>query len=158
MTAPVDLDAIDAIEALLVESAKDSPIPWRVGPRRSAHDRERRIYDAGDEPVADSYGDHDADAIVAIRNAAPTLLAELRALRAATRSAFVELARIGGYSTEGADLLLRAMAAKTAGEMGKQRSVFIERAIDNGFPEGKAARVFDVLAALDAALARKGGA
>ena len=50
---------------------------------------------------------------------------------------------IGGYSLGGADLLRRAMGKKDAGEMARQREVFMAGAAQRGFPKGKAGEIFD---------------
>ena len=50
---------------------------------------------------------------------------------------------IGGYSLGGADLLRRAMGKKDAGEMAKQREVFLSGAVERGFPKGRAGAIFD---------------
>ena len=53
---------------------------------------------------------------------------------------------IGGYSLGGADLLRRAMGKKDAGEMAKQRDVFLAGAAARGFPKAKAEEIFDQMA------------
>src|SRR5258708_7581460 len=50
---------------------------------------------------------------------------------------------IGGYSLGGADLLRRAMGKKDAGEMAKQREIFMAGAADRSFPKAKAGEIFD---------------
>ncbi len=50
---------------------------------------------------------------------------------------------IGGYSLGGADLLRRAMGKKDAGEMAKQREIFMAGAASRGFPKAKAGEIFD---------------
>jgi DNA polymerase-3 subunit alpha len=50
---------------------------------------------------------------------------------------------IGGYSLGGADLLRRAMGKKDAGEMAKQREIFMVGAASRGFPKAKAGEIFD---------------
>lgn len=89
---PADLDALE--RAL----ASATPGPWEATPTRHEHDghvltfsHEAAIHPPLGEsgPVAVVHqGEHDnAAAIVALRNAAPSLLAELRALRAAAAAA-----------------------------------------------------------------------
>ncbi len=53
---------------------------------------------------------------------------------------------IGGYSLGGADLLRRAMGKKDAGEMAKQRDIFMAGAASRNFPKGKAGEIFDQMA------------
>jgi DNA polymerase-3 subunit alpha len=53
---------------------------------------------------------------------------------------------IAGYSLAEADILRRAMGKKKADEMAKQRSTFIERAINNGFDKNKSGELFDLMA------------
>ena len=53
---------------------------------------------------------------------------------------------IGGYSLGDADLLRRAMGKKDAGEMAKQRDVFLAGAAARGFPKAKAEEIFDQMA------------
>jgi DNA polymerase-3 subunit alpha len=50
---------------------------------------------------------------------------------------------IGGYSLGGADLLRRAMGKKDAGEMAKQREIFMAGAAERSFPKAKAGEIFD---------------
>src|SRR5580700_5211235 len=50
---------------------------------------------------------------------------------------------IGGYSLGGADLLRRAMGKKDAGEMAKQREIFMAGAAARSFPKAKAGEIFD---------------
>jgi DNA polymerase-3 subunit alpha len=50
---------------------------------------------------------------------------------------------VGGYSLGGADLLRRAMGKKDAGEMAKQREIFMAGAVERGFPKVRAGEIFD---------------
>ena len=52
---------------------------------------------------------------------------------------------IGGYSLGGADLLRRAMGKKDAGEMAKQREIFMSGAAERKFPKDKAGELFDLM-------------
>src|SRR6202453_2820732 len=52
---------------------------------------------------------------------------------------------IGGYSLGGADLLRRAMGKKDAGEMAKQREIFMAGAAERKFPKAKAGEIFDLM-------------
>jgi DNA polymerase-3 subunit alpha len=52
---------------------------------------------------------------------------------------------LAGYSLGDADLLRRAMGKKKAEEMAKQRDRFLTGAAANGFPEKKAAKIFDLM-------------
>lgn len=53
---------------------------------------------------------------------------------------------IAGYSLGEADILRRAMGKKKADEMEKQRSIFTERASNNGFDKAKSGELFDLMA------------
>ncbi len=53
---------------------------------------------------------------------------------------------MASYSLGEADLLRRAMGKKKASEMAKQRQRFLDGAVANGFAEGKAQEIFDLLA------------
>jgi DNA polymerase-3 subunit alpha len=53
---------------------------------------------------------------------------------------------MAGYSLGGADLLRRAMGKKKASEMEKQKTVFIDGAIERGHTKEKAEEVFDLMA------------
>jgi DNA polymerase-3 subunit alpha len=53
---------------------------------------------------------------------------------------------IAGYSLAEADLLRRAMGKKKPEEMAKQKSIFIDRAIKNGFDEKKSDDLFELMA------------
>ncbi|MGM0556619.1 MAG: DNA polymerase III subunit alpha [Myxococcota bacterium] len=53
---------------------------------------------------------------------------------------------MAGYSLGGADLLRRAMGKKKAKVMEKQKSIFIEGAIEQGVDAGKAEEIFDLMA------------
>jgi DNA polymerase III subunit alpha len=50
---------------------------------------------------------------------------------------------IGGYSLGGADLLRRAMGKKKPEEMATHRSIFVEGAVKNRVPEGRATLLFN---------------
>jgi len=52
---------------------------------------------------------------------------------------------IGGYSLGGADLLRRAMGKKDAGEMAKQRQIFMQGAAERGFEKARAGDLFDLM-------------
>lgn len=52
---------------------------------------------------------------------------------------------IAGYSLGGADLLRRAMGKKKPEEMAKQRSVFLDGAIQNGYKQELAEHLFDLM-------------
>jgi DNA polymerase-3 subunit alpha len=52
---------------------------------------------------------------------------------------------LAGYSLGQADLLRRAMGKKIAEEMGKQRSIFVDGAVNNGVEEKTAAHIFDLM-------------
>ncbi len=52
---------------------------------------------------------------------------------------------LAGYTLGGADLLRRAMGKKKHEEMAKQRSVFIEGAVQRGVPEPQARHIFDLM-------------
>jgi len=52
---------------------------------------------------------------------------------------------LAGYTLGGADLLRRAMGKKKPEEMAKQRSVFVEGAVERGVREGTAAHIFDLM-------------
>jgi DNA polymerase-3 subunit alpha len=52
---------------------------------------------------------------------------------------------LSGYSLGGADLLRRAMGKKKPEEMAKQRSIFVDGAVQRGVPESKAAHIFDLM-------------
>ncbi len=59
----------------------------------------------------------------------------------------MEIARkMAGYSLGGADLLRRAMGKKIKAEMDKERPKFVDGAVANGVPKGKADEIFDLLA------------
>ena len=59
----------------------------------------------------------------------------------------MQMAQImGGYSLGGADLLRRAMGKKKQAEMDKQRSIFVEGALQRDVPEKTAHEVFDMMA------------
>lgn len=53
---------------------------------------------------------------------------------------------LGGYSLGQADLLRRAMGKKKPEEMAKHRKIFVDGAVKLGFPESKAALIFDLMA------------
>jgi DNA polymerase-3 subunit alpha len=53
---------------------------------------------------------------------------------------------LGGFSLAQADILRKAMGKKKPEEMAKQRAAFIQGAVARGIPEGKAARIFDLMA------------
>lgn len=52
---------------------------------------------------------------------------------------------VAGYSLGGADLLRRAMGKKIRSEMEAQRKIFVDGAVGNGVPEGKAGEIFDLM-------------
>ncbi|ONG59080.1 DNA polymerase III subunit alpha [Pseudoroseomonas deserti] len=52
---------------------------------------------------------------------------------------------VAGYSLGGADLLRRAMGKKIRSEMEAQRKTFVDGAVKNGVPEGKAGEIFDMM-------------
>ena len=52
---------------------------------------------------------------------------------------------LAGYTLGGADLLRRAMGKKKPEEMAKQRSVFIEGAVQRAVPEPQARHIFDLM-------------
>jgi DNA polymerase-3 subunit alpha len=52
---------------------------------------------------------------------------------------------LAGYSLGGADLLRRAMGKKIRSEMEAQRKIFVDGAVKNGVPEGKAGEIFDLM-------------
>jgi DNA polymerase-3 subunit alpha len=52
---------------------------------------------------------------------------------------------VAGYSLGGADLLRRAMGKKIRSEMEAQRKIFVDGAVKNGVPEGKAGEIFDLM-------------
>jgi len=52
---------------------------------------------------------------------------------------------LAGYTLGGADLLRRAMGKKKPEEMAKQRSIFVEGAINNGVKEETAGYIFDLM-------------
>jgi DNA polymerase-3 subunit alpha len=53
---------------------------------------------------------------------------------------------LGGFSLGQADLLRKAMGKKRKEEMAKQREAFVRGSVERGIPEGKAARIFDLMA------------
>ena len=53
---------------------------------------------------------------------------------------------MAGYSLAGADLLRRAMGKKIRAEMDKQREIFCEGALKQGFTAAKANEIFDLMA------------
>jgi DNA polymerase-3 subunit alpha len=53
---------------------------------------------------------------------------------------------LAGFTLGGADLLRRAMGKKKAEVMAEQREHFVRGAVHNGYPEEKAARIFDLMA------------
>lgn len=53
---------------------------------------------------------------------------------------------LAGYTLGGADLLRRAMGKKKAEIMDEQREHFVKGALENGYPEDKAGRIFDLIA------------
>jgi len=53
---------------------------------------------------------------------------------------------MAGYSLGGADLLRRAMGKKKVSEMEKQKTVFIDGAVERGHTQEKAEEVFDLMA------------
>jgi DNA polymerase-3 subunit alpha len=53
--------------------------------------------------------------------------------------------RLAGYSLGEADLLRRAMGKKNPEEMAKQRTRFVQGAIERGFPEKKIVKIFDLM-------------
>jgi len=52
---------------------------------------------------------------------------------------------LAGYTLGGADLLRRAMGKKNAGEMAKQREIFVGGATERGVAEKTATRIFDLM-------------
>src|SRR5260370_17241269 len=50
---------------------------------------------------------------------------------------------MGGYWVGGAELLRRGMGKKDAGEMAKQREIFMAGAAARSFPKAKAGEIFD---------------
>ncbi|MGH8211547.1 MAG: DNA polymerase III subunit alpha, partial [Steroidobacteraceae bacterium] len=52
---------------------------------------------------------------------------------------------LAGYTLGGADLLRRAMGKKKPEEMAKQRSIFVNGAIERGVPQEQAAHIFDLM-------------
>lgn len=59
----------------------------------------------------------------------------------------MEMAQVmGGYSLGGADLLRRAMGKKKQSEMDKQRTIFVNGAVERGVEEETAHEVFDMMA------------
>ncbi|WP_159995674.1 DNA polymerase III subunit alpha [Roseomonas sp. 18066] len=52
---------------------------------------------------------------------------------------------VAGYSLGGADLLRRAMGKKIRSEMEAQRKTFVDGAVKNGVPQGKAGEIFDMM-------------
>ena len=52
---------------------------------------------------------------------------------------------LAGYTLGGADLLRRAMGKKKPAEMAKQRSIFVEGAIERGVEEATARHIFDLM-------------
>lgn len=54
---------------------------------------------------------------------------------------------MGGYTLGGADILRRAMGKKDPEEMARQRSIFVEGAVERGVDEKHANKVFDTMAA-----------
>jgi DNA polymerase-3 subunit alpha len=53
--------------------------------------------------------------------------------------------KLAGYSLGDADLLRRAMGKKKPEEMAKQRATFMKGALERGYPEKKAAHIFDLM-------------
>jgi DNA polymerase-3 subunit alpha len=53
--------------------------------------------------------------------------------------------KLAGYSLGGADLLRRAMGKKKPEEMAKQKSIFVEGALENGVTQEDADRIFGLL-------------
>ncbi|GIX46570.1 MAG: hypothetical protein KatS3mg131_0781 [Candidatus Tectimicrobiota bacterium] len=53
---------------------------------------------------------------------------------------------LAGFTLGAADLLRRAMGKKQAEVMAKQRQHFVQGAVQRGFPEEKAAKIFDLMA------------
>jgi DNA polymerase-3 subunit alpha len=53
---------------------------------------------------------------------------------------------LAGFTLGGADLLRRAMGKKKAEVMDEQREHFVRGAVQHGYPEDKAARIFDLMA------------
>ena len=53
--------------------------------------------------------------------------------------------KLAGYSLGEADLLRRAMGKKKAEEMAKQRDRFIKGALERGFTQKKAGKIFDLM-------------
>ena len=52
---------------------------------------------------------------------------------------------LAGYSLGEADILRRAMGKKDPDEMAKQRSRFVQGAVERGFPEKKVVKIFDLM-------------
>ena len=52
---------------------------------------------------------------------------------------------LAGYTLGGADLLRRAMGKKKPEEMAKQRSVFVDGAVERGVAQGTATHIFDLM-------------
>jgi DNA polymerase-3 subunit alpha len=52
---------------------------------------------------------------------------------------------LSGYTLGGADLLRRAMGKKKPEEMAKQRSAFVDGAVERGVPAGRAGYIFDLI-------------
>jgi len=52
---------------------------------------------------------------------------------------------LAGYTLGGADLLRRAMGKKKPEEMAKQRSIFVDGAVERNVDEGKATYIFDLM-------------
>jgi DNA polymerase-3 subunit alpha len=53
--------------------------------------------------------------------------------------------RLAGYSLGEADILRRAMGKKKAEEMAAQRERFLKGALENGFPQRKSEKIFDLM-------------
>jgi DNA polymerase-3 subunit alpha len=53
--------------------------------------------------------------------------------------------KLAGYSLGDADLLRRAMGKKKPEEMAKQRATFMKGSLERGYPEKKAAHIFDLM-------------
>ena len=53
---------------------------------------------------------------------------------------------LAGFTLGGADLLRRAMGKKKAEVMAEQREYFVKGALQHGFPEDKAGKIFDLIA------------
>jgi hypothetical protein len=80
-------DLLSALERLL---GKASPLPWIRGGYTDKAPARYTLYDR-DDSIGELYSDADCAAIVALRNSAPDLIAEVRRLRA--RVAELEEAR-----------------------------------------------------------------